>query len=140
LKTLDAWLDEYGESHRNPVNKNIHWVCVPIIQFCVLGLLYAASPWLALGLIVAAMMFYVPVSAPLAAGLLLTSLLMVALLSVTPHVLAVSAVLFVLAWAGQFYGHRVEGRKPSFFKDLQFLLVGPMWLMSFLYQRLGLPV
>ena len=46
--------------------------------------------------------------------------------------------LFVLAWIGQFIGHKVEGKKPSFFKDLQFLLIGPAWLMSFVYRAAGL--
>jgi uncharacterized membrane protein YGL010W len=137
MKTLDMWLDEYGESHRNPLNKNIHWVCVPLIQFCVLGLLYALSPLLAWGVVAAAMAFYLPVSVPLALGLLLISAAMLALISVIPHIFAVSLLLFVLAWIGQFYGHRVEGKKPSFFKDLQFLLVGPMWLLNFVYQRFG---
>ena len=49
-------------------------------------------------------------------------------------------VVFVLAWIGQFVGHRVEGAKPSFFKDLQFLLIGPLWLLAFIYRRLQLPV
>jgi uncharacterized membrane protein YGL010W len=38
--------------------------------------------------------------------------------------------VFILAWIGQFYGHKVEGKKPSFFKDLQFLLIGPVWCMD----------
>ena len=46
--------------------------------------------------------------------------------------------IFVVAWIGQFVGHAVEGRRPSFFKDLQFLLIGPLWLLSFAYRRLGL--
>jgi len=44
----------------------------------------------------------------------------------------------VLAWIGQFIGHMIEGKRPSFFQDLQFLMIGPMWLLSFVYQRLGL--
>ena len=47
-------------------------------------------------------------------------------------------VIFVVAWIGQFVGHKIEGKKPSFFKDLQFLLVGPMWLMHFIYKRVGI--
>lgn len=139
MKTLSSWLDEYGESHRNPVNKNIHWVCVPIIYFCVLGLLHVLHPWAALAGVAIALIFYVPLSLPLAAGMLLISLAMLAVIRVTPNLLEVSIVLFVLAWIGQFYGHKVEGKKPSFFKDLQFLLVGPIWLLNFVYKRLGLP-
>jgi uncharacterized membrane protein YGL010W len=36
--------------------------------------------------------------------------------------------IFVVAWIGQFYGHHLEGRKPSFLTDLQYLLIGPIWI------------
>lgn len=51
---------------------------------------------------------------------------------------ALSLVLFTVAWIGQFYGHKVESKKPSFLKDIQFLLIGPAWSISFIYQRLGI--
>lgn len=138
MKTLDTWLDEYSESHRNPVNKNIHWICVPVIYFSVIGMLYALHPWAAYGALIASLAFYVPLSLPLAAGMLALTVVMLAVIRVIPNVLWVSVALFVLAWLGQFYGHQVEGKKPSFFKDLQFLLVGPIWLLNFVYQRLGI--
>ncbi len=138
MKTLDAWLDEYGESHRNHTNKIIHWICVPVIYFCVFGILYALHPWAAYGALIVALAFYVPLSLPLAAGMLLLTVPMLAAIHVIPNILWVSVALFVAAWIGQFYGHKVEGKKPSFFKDLQFLLVGPIWLLNFVYQRLGI--
>jgi uncharacterized membrane protein YGL010W len=138
MKTLHEWLDDYSESHHNPVNKNIHWICVPVIYFCVLGLLYALHPWAAATAVLIALIFYVPLSMSLAAGMLILSIAMLALIRVIPNIFIVSVVLFVLAWIGQFYGHIVEGKKPSFFKDLQFLLVGPIWLLNFVYQRLGI--
>jgi len=52
---------------------------------------------------------------------------------------AVSLGIFALAWIGQFYGHKIEGKKPSFFKDLQFLLIGPAWLMHFVYKKMRIP-
>ena len=138
MKTLNAWLDEYSESHQNPVNKNIHWICVPVIYFCVFGILYALHPWAAYASLVVALAFYFPLSVPLAVGMLGISVVMLALIRVIPNILWVSVALFVAAWIGQFYGHKVEGKKPSFFKDLQFLLVGPIWLLNFVYQRLGI--
>ncbi len=51
--------------------------------------------------------------------------------------LAVSATVFVLAWIGQFVGHRVEGRKPAFLEDLRSLLIGPAWVLAFVYRRIG---
>ena len=76
-------------------------------------------------------------------GLALWSGLMLFLCnSVETHVglplVQVCLAVFVLAWAGQFVGHKIEGKKPSFLKDLQFLLVGPMWLMHFIYRKLGI--
>jgi len=138
MKTLTAWLDEYSESHRDPLNKNIHWICVPVIYFSVFGALYALHPWAAWAAMAVALVFYAPLSLSLATGMLILTVAMLGLISIIPNILIVSAVLFVLAWIGQFYGHKVEGKKPSFFKDLQFLLVGPIWLLNFVYQRLGI--
>lgn len=139
MKTLAEWLDEYGESHQNRVNKTIHWICVPVIYFCVFALLYSLHPWAAWGGLVVALAFYFPVSVPLALGMLALTLAMLAAMPHVPQLLTVAIVLFVVAWIFQFIGHKVEGKKPSFFKDLQFLLVGPIWLLNFVYKRLGLP-
>jgi len=45
--------------------------------------------------------------------------------------------VFVIAWILQFIGHAVEGKRPSFFTDVRFLLIGPAWLLAFLYRALG---
>jgi uncharacterized membrane protein YGL010W len=50
----------------------------------------------------------------------------------------ISILIFAVAWIGQFIGHNIEGKKPSFLKDLQFLLIGPMWLLSFIYKKLNI--
>ncbi|WP_139923048.1 DUF962 domain-containing protein [Hymenobacter sp. DG01] len=146
-------LDEYGESHQNPTNKLVHWVCVPLIMFSILGLLWsipvpadlrAISPWLnwATVVMVLAVAYYLRLSGRLALGMVLVWVLMAALLRVVDAVAvlplwAVCLLVFVLAWIGQFWGHKVEGKKPSFLKDLQFLLIGPLWLLHFIYRRLG---
>lgn len=46
---------------------------------------------------------------------------------------------FVLLWIAQFVGHKIEGKRPSFLADLQFLLIGPAWVLASLYRRLRLP-
>ena len=91
---------------------------------------------------VLALGYYVRLSPQLAVGMLLVWLLMAGMLrfvgSYAPLPLwAVCLIIFVLAWIGQFWGHKVEGKKPSFLKDLQFLLIGPLWLLHFIYRRLG---
>ena len=137
MKTINEWFEEYGESHRNPVNKLVHWICVPLITFSVLGILWALHPLVAVGLVGLALVFYLLLSWQLAAVMLVQSLLMLCILSMMPLVFWPSVVIFVLAWVGQFIGHQVEGKKPSFFKDVQFLLIGPAWLMGFVFRRLG---
>ena len=152
-KTADQWFAEYGDSHQDHTNELIHWICVPVIFFCLLAFVWtipvpeaweASVPWFnwTLAAIVGATAFYVRLSPSLSAGLLLFMAAcyggIFALDSFSPWpVWQVCAVLFVLAWIGQFIGHRIEGKKPSFFKDLVFLLIGPAWLMSMIYKKLG---
>lgn len=137
MKTVEQWFEEYGASHKNPTNKKVHWICVPLITFSVVGMLWALSPLLTMGLMVAAILFYLRLSLPLAIGMALILTLMLWLASTLVKPFLVSIVIFVAAWIGQFWGHKVEGKKPSFFKDLQFLLIGPIWLLGFVFRKQG---
>ena len=157
MSKIDPLLLEYGESHQHSTNKLIHWICVPLIFFSIVGLIWSipsdilkdvagnANPyinWATLGLILV-IIYYLRLSIPLALGMLLFAgaCLFVAQW-IDSHVgtplWLVSIIIFVVAWIGQFYGHKVEGKKPSFFKDLQFLLIGPAWLLHFIYRRAGI--
>ena len=154
MKTIDQWLDEYNESHQNRVNKILHWICVPLIMLSLLGLLWSISiplgihsltislNW-AIVLVIFSLIFYFIISPPLTFGMLMVSIAMLWALQIlsglsTPLWL-VSVVIFVVSWIGQFIGHQYEGKSPSFFKDVQFLLIGPLWLLSFIYRKLGIP-
>jgi uncharacterized membrane protein YGL010W len=149
MRTAQEWLDAYGESHQNPTNKRIHWVCIPWIMISVLGLLAAIpspfdNPWLswATAVVALAVGYYALISIPLAIGMAAISAIMLGIV----HAIAglpiplwlSSALIFVIAWIFQFIGHKIEGKKPSFFEDLQFLLIGPMWLLAALYRRAGI--
>ncbi|BDX19197.1 hypothetical protein MFKK_20070 [Halopseudomonas aestusnigri] len=138
MKAIDQWFDEYGESHRNPFNKLTHWICVPLITFSVLGMLWAIHPWVAMAVVAAALVFYALLSWQIALAMLVLSLLMLLGLSLMSNVFWWSLGIFVVAWIGQFVGHHVEGKKPSFFKDVQFLLIGPAWLLGFVFRLFGL--
>jgi len=153
-RRIDALLVEYGESHQDPTNKMFHWVAVPVIAWTVLALLwetpvpagFATVPYLnwATLVCVIAVIYYVTLSVPLALGMIvytLVALWIVALLdaAVGVGVVWIALALFVAAWILQFKGHQIEGKRPSFFKDLQFLLIGPAWLMHFLFRRLDIP-
>jgi uncharacterized membrane protein YGL010W len=72
--------------------------------------------------------------------MLLMSAVMLGVLALMPPmtVLPLSIAIFVVAWIGQFIGHKIEGKKPSFLDDLRFLLIGPLFVLGFLYRRLRL--
>ncbi|MCS0583427.1 DUF962 domain-containing protein [Massilia pinisoli] len=136
-RTIDVLLDQYSDSHRNPTNELIHFVCVPVIVFTLLGILWSIHAVLAVAAVVAALVYYFRLSPPFAFGMLLMSAVMLALLALMPAgtVLPLSIAIFVVAWVGQFIGHKIEGKKPSFFDDLRFLLIGPLFVLGFLYRR-----
>ena len=153
MRTIDDWLDEYGASHTNRVNKRLHWICVPIIVWCVLGVawllpvpeyLRRLTPFLNWGTLIAAagVLYYLRLAPLLAFGMIPILVLMFTLMhGVDSWGYAwrwgIYLGLFVIAWIGQFIGHDIEGRRPSFFKDIQFLLIGPLWLLADVYRRWG---
>ncbi len=152
-RPIQSLFDEYGESHRNTVNVTVHWIAVPLIYFSIVGLLMCIpSPtgecagrylWALLALL-AAWLYYASRSLTISLGMALFSMACVAaaawLDGHAPWPLwAISLGIFALAWVAQFIGHGIEGKKPSFLKDLLFLLIGPAWLMAKLYRKLGIP-
>ena len=152
-KSINTWLDEYAESHQNKINKSIHWICVPLITFTLLGLLslisYDFKTYnidLASILIAIAIIFYIRLSKNLAIGMLIFSTICIFILSKLKTIMPVSNLInlyilvFIISWIGQFIGHKIEGKKPSFIKDIQFLLIGPVWLLSFIYKKLNIPI
>lgn len=152
-RRIDALLAEYGESHQNPVNKAIHWICVPVIVWTVLALIWSLpipqsfrslpfATWLS-PVLAGVISYYIVVSWRLAIGVLVYLLICFWLINWYEATFSwplwqFALAVFMLAWIGQFWGHKVEGKKPSFFKDVQFLLIGPAWLLHFLYRRFGI--
>lgn len=154
MRRIDSLLETYGESHRNMTNKLIHWVCVPAIMFSLLTLLFAIpffvertwwANW-AFVLLLGAWIYYARLSVTMLFGFLVIGFLMLwgimGLYRMTGYdagMLAIWAVvIFVVAWIGQFVGHKIEGKKPSFLQDIQFLLIGPAWLMHFIFRKVGI--
>lgn len=138
-RNIDILLARYAESHRNHTNEIIHFVCIPLIVLSLLGILWAIHPAVAVATTLASLFYYVKLSPQFAAGMGVTSAVMLAILAIMPPytVLPVSIAVFVVAWIGQFIGHKIEGKKPSFLEDLRFLLIGPLFVLSFLYRRLN---
>ncbi len=154
MRRVDELLDQYSDDHRNETNQSIHVVCVPAIVWSVTAALWAipvppalAQPgaWAVFAMFLA-WAWYWRMSRSLAMGLFLCFLacvllnLWIATRFGMDKLLITAAVVFVVAWIGQFIGHKVEGKRPSFFTDLVYLLVGPMWTLRKLYQRLNIAV
>jgi len=154
MQNLQLLLNEYASSHTHPANKLIHWICVPLIVWSGFALLWSLPVpavmhservplnWASLALVLA-QVYYFRLSVQLGTGVLLFNLFLLWLTAMlemaAPWPLWLLALMvFIPAWIGQFIGHFIEGKRPSFFKDLQFLLIGPAWLMSFAYKQLGL--
>ncbi|HMS51913.1 MAG: DUF962 domain-containing protein [Sphingobacteriales bacterium] len=150
MRTIQNWLDAYAVSHKNSTNKLIHWICIPAIMFSLFGLLYSIPFFTAKTLLfnwatfvlIAALIFYLRLSFAMFAGFTLIGLGMIwgnhKIALSGANLPLVSIIVFVVAWIGQFIGHKIEGAKPSFFEDLQFLLIGPAWLLSFIFKKTGI--
>jgi uncharacterized membrane protein YGL010W len=151
MRTAKEYFDEYALSHQNKTNQTIHYICVPLIFFSIIGLLMSipnvilenilnlSNPLLenwavVVGLIIS--IFYIRLGFWYAMEMLFVILVCIVgnfWLSNQVNLLYTSIIIFVVAWIGQFYGHKIEGAKPSFLKDLEFLLIGPLWVI----QKLG---
>jgi uncharacterized membrane protein YGL010W len=138
-RRIDELLAHYGESHRNPVNERIHLVAIPLILVSLLGLLAAVHPWFAYSFVAASMVYYARLSPVFLVMMAIVSAMGLAAVHwMGSRVFPLSLAIFVAAWIAQFIGHKLEGKKPSFFEDLQYLWVGPLFVLSKLLGDLGL--
>lgn len=154
MAKIDVLLETYGESHQNKTNKMIHWLCVPTIVFTVVGLFYAL-PWpfgartlfanWATVLLALSWVYYASLSLPMLVGFvgigtasLYGAHSLLGFLGGNMATFGWTILgIFVIAWIGQFIGHKIEGKKPSFLQDIQFLMIGPAWLLSFVFNKMG---
>ncbi|WP_266170620.1 DUF962 domain-containing protein [Dyella subtropica] len=151
-RSMRDWLDSYSRDHQHPTNRLLHWICVPLIVWCVVALLWTLPVpsmlgrpgfW-SVGAQVLAFAWYWKHSRKLAGALLIFFVLLDLLTELLYRQLGSMTLLwcalgvFAVAWVGQFIGHAIEGRRPSFLTDLAYLLIGPAWLMDKLLRRLGL--
>ena len=145
MRNFEQWMDEYGVDHTHPTNKLIHKICVPLIMFSIIGILWSLPRWnsinWALVLIIPTLLFYISLKKTVMLVLMIIQTFLMCWISAVLYgqgiLLEVSITVFILAWIGQFVGHKIEGRKPSFLQDLSFLLIGPLWVNRFLLQKLG---
>ena len=150
----DGWLERYGEIHENLTYPAIYWAAVPLVVTGPVGLLwslpvpaqfYEISPLLNWGsaFLMAAAVYYFIISLPIAIGMLPFILGVAAIqlwleqsLYSHPHV---AGGLFAGGIIGLWLGHRNQRGLRPLLTDLQLMMIGPAWLLSALYRRLGIP-
>lgn len=137
-RRIDQLLAHYGESHQNPRNEVIHFIAIPLIVVSLLGLVTALHPWAAYAVVALSLVYYARLSIVFFVAMALFSVVaLIAVQAMGTMVLPVSIGIFVVSWIAQFVGHKIEGKKPSFFEDLQYLLVGPLFVLGKLFGKLG---
>lgn len=152
MQTLQQLLDKYAESHQNKTNKIIHYFCVPAIFFSVIGLLMSIPSNLIQNLtgisdslyanwgvvaLIPVLLFYIRLSLKMTFLILGFSILCILgnfQMKVFVELWQASVVIFVIAWIIQFYGHKIEGKKPSFLDDIKFLMIGPAWILDDIFK------
>ena len=150
-RPVDRFFEAYSADHRDATNQLLHVLCVPAIVWSLLALVYcvplgegAPTGLLAAVLAVVAVAFWCWLSLPLGIGAgvaMALSFWSVAALHAalgSGGLAVVGAVVFVVAWVGQFIGHHIEGRRPSFFTDLVYLMIGPVWVLAKAYRKASL--
>lgn len=138
-RQVDRLLAHYSESHRNPKNEFIHFIAIPLIMLSLLGMMLTLHPYLAYAFIAASMVYYLRLSLVFFGAMILWSAILLVLVhAVGDLLLPLSVGIFVGAWILQFVGHKLEGKKPSFFEDIQYLWVGPLFVLSKLFVKLGI--
>jgi uncharacterized membrane protein YGL010W len=153
-RPVERWFAHYSSDHQNTLNQQIHVVCVPLILWSVIALLWVipvppalgrAGAWAGLAMAIATL-FYWRLSRPLGLVMLVEFVLLGLITHALYQLLGAQGLLwlgigvFVVAWIGQFIGHKYEGKKPSFLTDLVYLLIGPAWVTAKLMRRLRIPV
>ena len=156
MKTIHDWFNEYGESHQNKTNKIIHWICIPLIFWSIIALLslipqkiisldcnYNFFHWGTI-VIIFGLFFYLRLSFKIFLGMAFFSLYVLLDIWIMYKILGgnilmyLAISIFIFSWVLQFFGHKIEGKKPSFIKDVQFLLIGPAWLLGYIYKKIGI--
>lgn len=139
IRKVDALINHYGESHTNSTNELIHFWAIPLIMLSVCGLLYAISPWALYVFFAASFVYYARLSVVFFITMLVWSAIMLWIIQgLGDRLLTTSIAVFIVAWIFQFIGHKIEGKKPSFFEDIQYLWVGPLFVLSKLFAKVGI--
>ncbi len=154
MSESDKWLIDYGETHGDVENASLYWISVPLLVVGTVGMLWSLpvpeaffkiSPFLNWGsaFLMSALVYYFIISVSLAIGMLPFLFGVAALasrLSVSQYpIIWVSAGLTGGAVIGLWLGQHARGGIRAVLQDVQLMMIAPVWLLSVLYRRLGIP-
>jgi uncharacterized membrane protein YGL010W len=151
MSELSHLLEKYGENHQNATNKLFHWFCVPAIFFSLIAMITLIPfplkndfylNWATLAYVFL-LLYYFRLSKAIFMSFTIIGILVFWLINFFQSTSGFSLgqlfltyfLIFAIAWVGQFIGHGIEGKKPSFLEDLKFLVIGPVWVISFLLKK-----
>jgi uncharacterized membrane protein YGL010W len=154
MGVTERWLTEYGDTHNRTGNRVLHWIAVPLVIFGTVGLLWSLpvpdaflkiTPLLNWGItfLMAAVVYYFIISVTLAIGMLpfvvATAVLIASLGSVVTSLLWFSAAMLALGTAGLYLGKGSRRDIQGLARDMQLIMIAPVWLLACLYRRMGVP-
>ncbi len=154
MNDTDTWLERYGAHRENLAAPGIYWLSVPLVVLGTVGLLWSLpvppefleiSPLLNWGsaFLMAATVYYFILSLALAIGLL-PLIMGIAVFEMwlaqsDYSMLRVSASFVVAGLLGIGFAQRNKRSLAAIVEDLQTIMLGPVWLLSIIYRRLGIP-
>jgi hypothetical protein len=154
MQETDSWLTDYGEDHRDIAYASIYWTSVLVLVCGTVGLLWSLpvpaefeqiSPVLNWGttFLMAAVVYYFIISMPLAIGMLPfifgIAVMQLWLQDSALPLARVAAFLFAASLVGIYLGRSASGGIRAVFRDIQLMMIAPVWLLSNIYRRFGIP-
>jgi len=154
MTEIDSWLERYEATHHSLQNPVVYWAAIPMLVLGTVGLLWASSvpqqffeisPLLNWGsaFLMATAIYYFIISLSLAIGMLPFLLGLAAfqlwLTQSQYPPLGVSLGLLVAGTVGLWLGRGGPGRFRAILQDYQLMMIGPVWLLSVIYKRFGVP-
>ena len=141
MSVLTRLLESYEKNHQNPINEAIHIIAIPLIMFSILGMIAAFDIFLEYILVGLVFFYYLKLSKTAALLMLVWLLIYLGLVVLLkPYIIEISILLFAFGWILQFLGHFIEGKRPSFFEDLRYFLIGPLFVVQKVISKFGIKV
>lgn len=155
MSETEDWLSRYAESHSELASPLVYWIAAPLVVLGTVGLLwslpvpeefYAISPLVNWGslFLMATSIYYFIISVPLAIGMLPfvigIAVFQSWLEATQPSPARIATGLLIAGLTGLLLSRRRGHTAKLVFQDLQLMMIGPAWLLSVLYRRMGIPI